>query len=251
MKHNSALVSVIMPCYNASNTISISIESVLKQSYKNIELIIIDDFSTDNSLSIISNFQKIDERIKLLKNKFNKGVAYSRNQGIEKASGSYIAFLDSDDYWDLNKIYIQMNYMNDNDCDITFTSYYRINSNGVIIGSVNLNNTIVSFDNLVKGNVIAMSSSIIKKDKIHNFYFENIGHEDYLFWLNILKNGNLAYPIESFLTYYRVHNKSLSSNKFIAISYTWSIYRNNLKFPLLKSLYYFLLHIFNSTIKRI
>jgi glycosyltransferase involved in cell wall biosynthesis len=251
MKDNLDLVSVIMPCYNASNTILHSIESVLNQSYKRLELIIIDDFSTDNSLSIILKFQKTDKRVKLIKNNTNKGVSYSRNRGIDNALGKYIAFIDSDDYWDLDKINIQINYMLDNDWDITFTSYYRIDLSGTILSTVNLKNKIISYSDLLKGNVIAMSSSIVKKEKIQNIRFENIGHEDYLFWLSILKNGTLAYPIKSFLTYYTVHNNSLSSNKFKAISYTWCIYRNNLNYSLLKSLYFYFVHLLNSVIKRL
>ncbi|EJL6998688.1 glycosyltransferase family 2 protein, partial [Vibrio cholerae] len=98
------LVSVIMPAYNSSLTIKDSIKSVIVQSYKNIELIIVDDCSEDNTVEIIQSFSTLDPRIKLIRNMINLGVAKSRNKAIADARGEYVAFLDSDDIWCENKL---------------------------------------------------------------------------------------------------------------------------------------------------
>lgn len=97
------LVSVIMPCYNTERYIEKSVYSVLNQTYKNIELIVIDDGSTDSSLNILKTIQTGDKRLKVLSQK-NKGPGPARNKGLKEASGDYIAFLDSDDFWSLDCI---------------------------------------------------------------------------------------------------------------------------------------------------
>jgi len=250
MTDNCPLVSIIMPCFNSSKTINNSINSVLKQSYLNWELIIIDDCSTDNSLEIIENYKKKDSRFCIVRNEFNKGVSFSRNEGLRLSSGLFIAFLDSDDFWDSRKLEFQISEMVNNSLDISCTAYYRVDLNKRIIGHVNIKK-VISYQDILKGNPISMSSSIIKTEKLSNMVFQKVGHEDYLFWLNILKNGITVYPINSFLTYYTVQNDSLSSNKLKAITYTWKIYRSSLGFNLFKCFYLLVYHILNSLLKRI
>ena len=247
---NSVEVSIIFPCFNSSNTISQSIHSVLNQTYENWELIIIDDFSYDNTFNIINEFATKDHRIVVIKNNRNMGVAFTRNTGIDRASGKFISFLDSDDYWSKNKLEVQLGIMIKNNYNLTFTSYYRVDINDKIISKVSIYQKNIGFSDLLKGNVIALSSSMICSDIVKKFSFKKVGHEDYLFWLNILQKPIIGYSINSFLTYYRVHHNSLSGNKLKAVRYTWNIYRNHLKFSYLKSLYYFVIHIYNSIKKR-
>lgn len=97
MKIVNQLISIIMPVYNAEKYLNRSIESVMNQTYKNIEIILVNDGSTDASLTICSNYQKADSRIKLINQK-NSGVSAARNRGIDEATGTYIMFIDSDDY---------------------------------------------------------------------------------------------------------------------------------------------------------
>ena len=118
------MVSVIMASYNTEDFIIDSIYSVLNQSYTNLELIIIDDSSIDNTLSVIDTYIK-DSRLKVIKNNFNKGPAYSRNKGIESSSGRYIAFIDSDDLWDEDFLTEQVNFIEENAMDLVFASYRR------------------------------------------------------------------------------------------------------------------------------
>jgi teichuronic acid biosynthesis glycosyltransferase TuaG len=244
-------VSIIMPSYNSERYIRKSIDSVLNQTYKNWELIIIDDCSPDGSLSMIREYCNMDSRVKLIVNEKNLGVAESRNRGMKAAQFSYIAFLDSDDLWHERKLEVQTTFMQENKAAISFTKYYRINDVDLPIGMVNKIPESVSYYDLLKGNVIAMSTSMIDSRVVEKVNFKKIGHEDYFFWLKILKNGVSAKGINDKLVYYRVHSTSLSSNKFKAVTYTWHIYRNLLKLNLFECMYYFFIHEFKAVIKRL
>jgi teichuronic acid biosynthesis glycosyltransferase TuaG len=244
-------VSIVMPSYNSERFIGKSIDSVLNQTHQNWELIIIDDCSPDNSIAIIKNYCEIDSRIILIRNEKNLGVAESRNRGIKEARFPYVAFLDSDDLWDKNKLDIQIKFMKENNAVISFTQYYRINEHDVKIGEVNKIPEKVNYFDLLKGNSIAMSTSMVNSAIAKKIKFEKIGHEDYFFWLKMLKNDNVAKGINIKLVYYRVHSTSLSSNKLKAITYTWHIYRKWLKLSLFKSSYYFFIHEFNAVAKRL
>lgn len=125
----AGLVSIIMPSYNTAEYIVESIQSVLSQSYENWELIIVDDCSTDNTDEIIEPYLT-DKRIKYLKNEKNSGAAVSRNRALREAQGKWIAFLDSDDIWMLDKLEKQIAYMEDNDYHFSYTNYSEINAEG-------------------------------------------------------------------------------------------------------------------------
>ena len=118
------LISIVVPLYNADKYIGETINSVLKQTYSNWELIIVDDCSTDNSRQVVEEFMA-DQRIKLIKldNNFG-GPAGPRNIGIEKAKGEYVSFLDADDLWDENKLYHQLNFMRTESLDFSSTEVY-------------------------------------------------------------------------------------------------------------------------------
>lgn len=244
-------VSIVMPSYNSAKFIEKSIDSVLNQTYKNWELLVIDDCSSDNSLELVEKYTQIDSRIKLITNEKNLGVAESRNRGLAEAKFSYVAFLDSDDVWDQNKLQIQVDFMIANKAAISFTQYYRINELDEKIGEVNRIPEKVDYFDLLKGNSIAMSTSMMDIRIVEKIKFEQIGHEDYYFWLKLLKSGNMAKGINSKLVYYRVHSTSLSSNKLKAVSYTWNIYRKWLKLKRFESIYYFFIHEFNAVCKRL
>lgn len=98
------LISIITPCYNSEKYIAETIESVISQVYKNWEMLIVDDCSTDKSLEIASFYAKKESRIKIFKNSKNQGACYSRNFAIKMAQGEYIAFIDSDDLWNSDKL---------------------------------------------------------------------------------------------------------------------------------------------------
>lgn len=245
---NQPLISIIMPAYNASATIKESIDSVLSQSYRHWELIIIDDASTDNTLDVIKNYQKKDKKIKVLKNKNNLKVAKTRNRGLDKAKGQYIAFLDSDDKWTHTKLENQLNFMLKNNIKFSYTNIQILNKKNKELKFERE----ADYKKLLKGNQISCLTVMLDSSLVNNLRMKDIGHEDYLFWLEILKENNIkAYNVNKTLAYYRDEGDSLSSNKLKAASWQWNIYRNHLKLSLLSSIYNFLFYIINGIKKRI
>ena len=127
------LVSIIMPSYNTAQYISETIQSVLGQTYKNWELIIVDDCSTDDTDDILKQYLA-DNRIRYIKNKVNSGAAVSRNRALREARGKWIAFLDSDDLWLPEKLEEQISFMVKNKYSFSYTNYIEIDENSVPAG---------------------------------------------------------------------------------------------------------------------
>ena len=154
----SDLVSIIMPNYNSARFIEESINSVINQTYKNWELIICDDNSTDNSKDIAKNYESGDQRIKVIQNKFKKGAPGARNSCIEFSSGKYIAFLDSDDIWYPNKLDLQVSFMKDNNYDFVYSYHDLINESGVNLGfykaPIKVNSSNMKFSNFIPCEII-------------------------------------------------------------------------------------------------
>ncbi|WP_299238949.1 glycosyltransferase family 2 protein [Sulfurihydrogenibium sp.] len=231
------LVSVIMPNYNRAKYISEAIESVISQTYPIWELMIIDDCSTDNSVNIIEEYVAKDERIKLIRLPKNSGPAIARNTGIEVASGRYIAFLDSDDVWLPYKLEKQVKFMRENNLSLVYSAYYIIDKYGFVKGIRNIKEKI-SYKDLLKTNWIGNLTGIYDAQKLGKVFMENVGHEDYVLWLSILKRIDYAFGINEPLAKYRVLPNSYSSNKFKSIKSMWNIYRSIERLDLLHSIYY-------------
>ncbi len=117
------MVSVVIPVYNRANTITRSINSVLNQTYHDIEIIVVDDGSTDNTYEVVSQIKSKDNRVEIIRSDNNGGACAARNIGVERAKGEYIAFQDSDDVWDEEKLEKQINAMEQWECDICFCQF--------------------------------------------------------------------------------------------------------------------------------
>ena len=154
------LVSIIIPYYRSENFIKKTISSITNQTYKKWEIIIIDDENSNRSLKTLNYFK--NNKIKIFKNKKNIGVAESRNVGILKASGKFICFIDSDDYWHKNKLMTQINEMKKNNYDISYTSYTAFENINTIKYHV-LAENVLNYSKLLKSNPICCSSVVIKK----------------------------------------------------------------------------------------
>lgn len=223
---DAKLVSIIMPAFNAKRTIEESIISVINQTYTKWELVIVDDGSQDETISLIENLQKKDKRIFLYKNGENSGVSETRNKGIAQAKGNLIAFLDSDDMWDMSKLEFQINKMKELNSDFSFTGATFINEeNKLLVGDFKVPE-IVDYNKLKKHNVISCSSVIINKKFFDNLKMERDDiHEDFTLWLKILKQGNIAHGINNPLLIYRISMNSKSGNKFRSILMTYKVFR--------------------------
>jgi hypothetical protein len=136
MNTTNPLISVIIPTYNSEEYIAEALNSVLQQTYNNIEVLLVDDASTDNTTEIIRQFAKNDCRIILEKLPINSGTAIARNKGINSANGSFIAFLDADDMWLPNKLQLQLELMQEKNCAVVFSSYHCMNEKGELLGKI-------------------------------------------------------------------------------------------------------------------
>jgi len=243
------LVSIITPYYKKKKYIELTINSVLQQTYKNFELIIIYDDQNKEDLNLLKNLTKKDKRIKLYINKKNLGAGRSRNKGIKLSQGSLIAFLDADDLWTRNKLKKQIFFMKKSLVDISHTSYHIINSDNKIIGNriaKDMNHKL-----LLSSCDIGLSTVIMKKEIITNkIKFANINtKEDYVLWLKITLNNKKIFALKNNLTKWRKLNDSLSSSKIQKLYDGYLVYRKYMNFSLAKSFIRLLLLSFNYGLK--
>ncbi len=241
-------VSVIIPMYNAEKYIKQAIDSVRKQSYDNIEIICIDDASTDNSLKIAK--KKLNEQDKLIIFSKNNGVAKARNEGIEHATGRYIAFLDADDFWEQEKLEEQIHFMKEKQASFCYTGFYYLKKQKEkrVYVPAKQNYKQALKNTIILTSTVMIDTKIINKNEL---YMPNIKSEDMATWWRLLKKNDFAYGINKALTYHRVGIKSLSSDKFKNLKYTWLLYRKQEKLKLIPSIYYFNYYIWNALRKRI
>lgn len=244
------LVSIITPSYNSSRFISTTIKSVLAQTYKNWEMIIVDDQSSDNSNKIIEDYIKQDNRIKIVKLEKNVGPANARNRGIKEAKGKYIAFLDSDDIWVSQKLSKQIRFMQENSLSLTYSAYETIDEEDKYINK-RMVKDYITYNDMLKSNWIGNLTGIYDCEKIGKYYMDNVGHEDYTLWLRIMKDIRYTKGLNEVLARYRILSLSLSSNKLKSLTWTWNIYRNIVGLNIFKSSYYFIHYLYYSLIKRI
>ena len=249
---NEPLVSIITPVYNAERFLSETIKSVKEQTYKNWELLLVDDCSKDNSAKIIKEFNRTDDRIKYIKLEKNSGASISRNTGIKNAKGRFIAFVDSDDLWEPEKLEIQISYMLEKNLGFTFTSYRYMKENGVKTNKVAKAPFKINYNGLLKNTIIGCSTVVIDREIIGEFEMPLVKRgQDTATWLQILRNEKYAYGIQKDLVNYRLVGDSLSSNKIKALKRTWNTYRNVEKLNIFKCSYVFCFYVYNAIKKRI
>jgi teichuronic acid biosynthesis glycosyltransferase TuaG len=245
------LVSIIIPYFKSEKYIEQAINSVLEQKYKNWELIIVDDEISNSSKNILKKIKKINvkNKIQIVCNRKNYGAAISRNRAISISKGKYIAFLDSDDFWNKNKLHEQIKFMEKKNAKITFTSYRVINESKKTIYNVNANFNL-DYRQLLKKCPICTSSILIERDILKKNNFRNLKtKEDYELWLR-LSHDFIFYGINKVLTTYRSRTNTLSSNQSNKIYNAFYIYNSLNNFNYLQSIYYTIRLYFNAFIKK-
>jgi glycosyltransferase involved in cell wall biosynthesis len=223
--NDAPLVSIIMPAYNAQDTIKYSINSVLSQSYTNFELLIADDGSTDSTADIVNSFS--DKRIVYLYQE-QSGVGCpgsARNLAISSSKGEFIAFLDSDDLWHPDKLKIQLSCLYDNpQVDLVYSNYYSFTSS---LSKLRLGDSYEpklfqsQFGNLLVKNYIPTLTVIVKASALQHVGFFRTdlhGVEDWDLWLRLSKIYKFKY-IDFPLAYYRLSSNSLSGNRLSHLRY--------------------------------
>jgi teichuronic acid biosynthesis glycosyltransferase TuaG len=220
------LVSVVIPAYKCEKYIAEALESAINQTYKSIEIIIVNDCSPDNCESVILEYMEKDKRIRYLKNNENLGVASSRNKGVKASEGEYVAFLDSDDVWSLDKIEKQIKHLQENNGYFCYTSYRLVDESGGDLNKVYIVPESVEYKKLLYHNVINSSTAVIKRDILiqHPMKHDEI-HEDYLEWLTLLKFHGKALGLTECLALYRQVKQSRSNNKFKSFLMTNEVYK--------------------------
>ena len=248
-----SLVSVIIPTYNSSKSIVETLDSVLNQTHEKIEVIVVDDCSTDDTVSKIQEIERDNKNISLYQLSENSGVSQARNLGLDKANGEYIAFLDSDDVWLKDKLEYQIEYMKKSGYDATYTSYSRMDFSGVIFGAHRVKDgEIQTYDKLLIKNAMGCSTVIVKASAIAGFKFPLIKkRNDLAFWLLLCKHGVEFHGLPQSTVNYRVYRDSLSGNKVNAAKYQWILYREYEKLSFIKSLKVFFMYFARNIFERL
>ena len=245
-----AFFTVVIPTYNDDRHITEALQSVLRQSYKDTETIIVYDPSNDTTERIIDEFAQHNSKITILKNQERLGVAASRNIGMQNAKGEYIAFLDADDVWTDNKLSKQHELIVSTGCEVCYSSYSFIDENGNSTGRPFVVNDSIEFKGLLYGNIIGTSTCIISRKIAEKFAMNDAYyHEDYVFWLTVLREGYLARGVTDVLVKYRLRKGSRSSEKLQMPKHRWAVYRNYLGCSVARSLWYSSINLFRATIK--
>ena len=231
-------VSVIMPAYNAAEFLEQSVFSVLSQSYKDWELIIVDDHSTDATLKIANKAAQTDERIRILQNTKNEGAAISRNKAIKAASGRFMAFLDADDLWKPEKLEIQLQKMKDEDLAACFSSYEYVDKKSNKLGKGIRALPVLDFQKLEKANYVGNLTGMYDAEKLGKIYCPDLlKRQDWGLWLLVIRAAGSMKGIQRPLAYYRLGNHSISSNKLEMLRYNYLVYRKVLEYDGIKSVF--------------
>lgn len=239
------VVSVIIPAWNAEAYIEETLRSAMGQTLRDVEIIVVDDCSTDRTAEIAERMAAADPRIRCFRNPQNSGVSKTRNRAIEMARGAYIALLDSDDLWMPEKLERQVELIRRENADLVYCSYGMIDEKGRKNHPDFIVPETTDMEHMLVSSVISCSTALIKRDVLLQFPFgSDRGHEDYVLWLRILSAGYRVAGDSTVLAKYRVFSDSRSGNKWKSAKKRWRIYRRDLGFSRLRSMKYFLRYAF-------
>ena len=247
-------VSVITPAYNSEKYIAGTIRSVQNQTYKNWEMIIVDDCSADKTVEIAESIAKTDPRIKVLKQENNGGAAKARNRALDEATGRYIAYLDADDIWKPEKLEKQVAFMRKEHCDFSCTSYEVIDDAGRPLNKYIYMRSKVDYKGFLTNNLLQTVGIMVDLqtvDKILLVMPDLRRRQDAATWLQVLKAGHDCHGMKDIMAEYRRTENSLSSNKVKAVRGVWMLYREVEHLSLPFSCYCFVRYAFLAVWKRI
>ena len=244
-----SLISVIMPYRQKKEYVHKAIKSVMGQTYKKFELIIIFDDEKKDDLSFIKSITKNKKKIKIIINKKNIGAGAARNKGIRKAKGKYIAFIDSDDLWKPNKLEKQIEFIESNKYKFIFSSYLIKNGNKLKIRHAKKK---INYNDLLKSCDIGLSTVMLKKSILPNNVFPKLNtKEDYVAWLKICKKRITAHGQKDILVIWNNTKNSLSKPLMRKLIDAFKVYYSYEKLSLITSLIYVFRLSLNYLIKNI
>lgn len=220
------LVSVITPAYRAAHVIGQTIESVVKQTQPDLELLVVDDCSPDATADVVEAYARQDPRIRLLRHARNGGPGAARTTALEAARGRYIAFLDGDDVWLPEKLERQLAFMETHAAAVSYTQYRRIDATGALVSGVIEVPPTLDYAALLRNTAMTTSTVVVDRSKTGPFVMPAAFYDDYACWLNLLKRGFTAHGLQQDLARYRVLAQSWSRNKFQSAREVWRVYRD-------------------------
>lgn len=235
---SNPLVSVIIPNYNSGKLIDTCLKSVLDQTMNDIDIFVIDDGSSDKSDEIIEDYCSKYSNIYLLRTEGRAGPAKARNIGLACAEGRFIAFLDADDYWQSDKLRIQLDSMIAQGAPISCTAVKVVDERDKVCGT-RYPLSKISYKDLIRSTVVT-SSVMIDRQIVGDFIMPDImRRQDLALWLKVVRENGLMLGIQEVLGCYRVHEGSFSRNKLVSAQYTWKVLYEIEKLPFLRALYYY------------
>ena len=246
------LVSVITPAFNAEKTIGKTIESVLKQSYKNLEMIIVDDISNDKTIEIVRRYQKKDSRIKLFILDKKGGASGARNLAIKEAKGKYIAFLDCDDLWKKDKLKKQINFMEKNNIYFSYTDYSYIDEFDNDMKKYRKCPKKMSYFRMLIGDSVGCLTVIYNREEVGLIQIPSLKkRNDYAIWCAVLKKVKVGYKYDEILSLYRKSSSSLSSGKKVRLlKYHYQMHRKANNLNVTSSLFFTMTNTLNYFVNR-
>lgn len=252
MNYIENLISVVMPVHNSEKFLRQSVESVLQQLSVNLELIVIDDCSSDSSVSILSEYASLNSNVKFVRLQKNSGAGPSRNAGIDVATGRYIAFIDSDDVWHADKLSVQLKEMTLTGAAICHASYSMIDEAGNPLSGGVRASKFVNLHSYMKTTEIGLSTAVIDRLKIPNLYFDAARtRQDTMLWLRLLGMGFISVGVKNILVKYRIRRGQISKNKFKMLYRTFIVYWSVKKVSAIHRILLFLMYAINGVLKRI
>ncbi|TGL10730.1 glycosyltransferase family 2 protein [Leptospira meyeri] len=239
-------VSVIMPAYNAVSYLEESVQSLLDQSFKDWELLLVDDCSKDDTAILAKKIATKDPRIRFVQKEKNSGSADTRNTGINLAKGEYIAFLDADDLWEPDFLEKMIPFMEQKSSPFSFASYRIIDENGFEFCEPFLvKSKVYSYSDLLHYNRVGLLTAIYHVPSVGKKYFDpslKSLRDDYALWLDILRDGKQAFANSEILARYRVRRGAATSNKKKVMIAHFRMLKNREKLSFLYALILTLIH---------
>jgi glycosyltransferase involved in cell wall biosynthesis len=233
------LVSIITPTYNSEKFITETIQSVQNQNYKNWEMLIVDDCSSDKTVAIIQQFMEDDHRIHLIRLNKNSGASKARNKAISEVKGDFMTFLDADDIWFPDFIENSIATIQETGIPFVFSSYRRSNEKLEFVYSDFIVPQKVTYTDILKTNSISCLTAFIDVKKLGVKLMPDIRkRQDMGLWLKYLKEIPFAYGIQKPKAIYRIRENSLSRDKKKLLKYQWQFYRDVEKLSIFESMYY-------------
>lgn len=219
------LVSIVTPAYNASRFLEATVRSAIAQTYRQWEMLVVDDCSIDATAQVLARLAAEDPRVRPIAHERNGGPARARNTALRAARGGLVAFLDSDDLWLPQKLERQVSYLREVAGCFCFTGFRRIDESGERVGRFRPLPRRLAYRDLLKNTAIMTSTVLIDRRVTGDFTMPVTYYDDFAAWLGILRRGHIAHGLLEDLVRYRVVGRSISRNKGRSALWVWKTYR--------------------------